>query len=134
MKYKLMSLFMISLLCLSIVGASSAYQIEMDGDWRLVHKYAISCGGYSTTYEVAGSDSHSFNIPAEWQNKQIIISLTYRGNPRPNHHSLLVNFWNGHSNIIIDGWLSYNSRCYYESGISWKANDQEGWTSDNAVV
>jgi len=137
MKLKILSLVLIAIVAISSIGAVSAKdELKVDGDWRLVDQYKLtdqSTGELLYNGEVAASDAHTADISENHKFHQLLLTLTYRGHPHPDYHSLLINVWDG-SKISIYAQLSYNWHCYYNSKLQYTVGNIKGTTATSATI
>jgi hypothetical protein len=125
MNKKIFSLIIIAILAISCMPAVSAGTWHLDGDGRLIHYYRITdlATGWSTTKDVAAGDAHDVIIDDTHKLDPIQLQVTYGGVPHPNYHSVLLEVYDG-SNVKVNGKLSYNWGCYYDSWLDFTYHNE----------
>jgi hypothetical protein len=115
LRNKFILLFLVGVvITMNFSCVSANNELFVDSDWRLVSIWQVSdpSTGWSTNKEVAAGNGHSIDIDESHKFHPLVISVTYRGEPHPKFHQIVINYWDG-SNINLYSRLAYNWHCYY---------------------
>ncbi|MDR3222991.1 MAG: hypothetical protein LBT66_04540 [Methanobrevibacter sp.] len=125
----------LAILLFSMIGASSAGDIYVDADWRLVTIFKVTdlTDGTTKSKEVAAGDGHTITLDDSHNNHLISFSVTYRGHPHPDSHQILINDYSGGS-VYLYARLKYNWHGYYNSYLQWFYGEKTDETDGSIII
>lgn len=146
MKTKILSLIIITLMCISIIGCSNGTDIgivDVDGTWCRYHDADVKVDGQCVGNAIRDIDKKKLYLNETSYNKTIDIDIHAlygcKGEMKPLHHHFTVYHYLG-GDINLYQHLYYQvAKCYFKTTLSYEFK-QDGWiiaqgtTIDNIII